>query len=137
MSNPFNIGVAYNFKTLAPAVLGLNMEELTVMAIMEYEVANTFRALGPVHAVVYPLLPPGTIDDATQLTYVVFKTKPDIDGASEKIVLALQWIDLPTVEVVTGDTLVVTINGANVGDDVAVRDILRLAGFLDFVIVKN
>ena len=129
MSNPFNIGMVYTFNALAPAILGQTFTAAKVMAVMNYELAQATNYINPaqMHATVYPSIDPAkrAQDDYTTYTYILFQT-----STSNKVVLALEWIDQNTITQTQYNTVVVTLSQINTAltDINRIRESLILAG---------
>lgn len=128
----FVIGNVYTFGTRAPALLGALFERVTILGIVDYNIATTFRNIDLDHKRIYPLLPVGTVNNPKKFTYILVKTE-----SGEPTVLAYEWIDAATIELVDSVTLTVTIPGVNSTDATKVRDALSLLGFLDFTITAT
>lgn len=125
----FAIGNVYTFGTRAPALLGALFERVTILGIVDYNIATTFRNVDLDHKRIYPLLPSGTVNNPKKFTYLLVKTE-----SGEPTVLAYEWIDDATIEPVDSVTLTVTIPGVNNSDATKVRDALSLLGFSQFTI---
>lgn len=126
---PFELNSVYNFNTVAPAILGLEFKRVTVLAILNYSVANTFINIETNHVNIYPYLPPGTINDPKTYQYLLIKTESGNDT-----VLAIPWIDLNSVTQVTTQSIVVTLNNVSTTDTVKIRDAMIMLGYNDFKI---
>lgn len=121
----FQNGTTYTFSTLAPTVLGAQFKNATVVgANVGYDVAKNFNNIDLIHRAVYPLLPAGTVDDATKFTYVILKTE---NGSMTAI--ATEWIDESTIVSTQSVTITVVVRNASVSDATTIRDSLKLMGF--------
>lgn len=127
--NPFQIDNVYNFNTLAPAILGAEFKNATVLAILNYTVAKTYINIETNHVNIYPYLPVGTVNDPKTYQYILIKTQ-----SGETTVLALPWINTDTVTQVTNQSIVVKVNNITNDDTVKIRDALILMGYSDFTI---
>lgn len=125
----FENGTTYTFSTLAPTVLGAQFKNATVSGIVGYEVAKTFNNIDVIHRAVYPLLPSGTVDDATKFTYLILKTE---SGGITAI--AVEWIDESTIVSTKAVTITAVIKNASLSDVTAIRDSLKLMGFSNLTI---
>ena len=121
MSLPFELQKTYNFNTLAPAILGSNYKNALVLAIVSYDLAKQFFSPETESVNVYPALPLGVVADPKKYTYIVFRTESGVTR-----VLALEWINISSITVVTSQILTVTISNASVGDAERVRQALLL-----------
>lgn len=128
----FVIGNAYTFNTRAPSLLGAIFENATILGIVDYDIATTFRNIDLDHKRIYPLLPSGTVDNPKKFTYLLIRTE-----SGEKTVLAYEWIDVSSITLVDSVTLTVTIPNANSSDATKVRDALALLGMLNFTITAS
>ena len=129
---PFDLKTRYNFNTLAPALLGSSFKNMTVVSIMDYTVASKYFSPDAQAVSVYPSLPNGTPSDPKNYTYVLFKPE-----TGDNFVLALEWIDVSSIQLVTSSTVTVTINNTVTGDTQRIRDSLILLGFTNFTIAVN
>jgi hypothetical protein len=127
--NPFEIDGVYTFNTLAPAILGASFKNVTVLAILNYNVASSYINIESNHVNIYPYLPVGTVNDPKTYQYLLIKTQ-----TGENTVLALPWINLATVNKVVSQTIAVTVNNVTVSDTTKIRDSLILLGYTDFAI---
>lgn len=128
----FVIGNVYTFGTRAPSLLGALFENVTILGIVDYNIATTFRNVDLDHKRIYPLLPNGTVDNPKKFTYILVKAE-----SGQTTVLAYEWIDDSTIELVDSVTLTVTIPNVNSADAAKVRDALSLLGFLQFTITAS
>lgn len=126
MTMPFSLGAKYNFNTLAPAQLETSYKNATVVAIMDYTLVSQYMSPEVQHANIFPLLPPGTIDDPKKYTYILFVSEAGIKRA-----LALEWIDIPSIVLVTTQRLQLEVRGIGSGDTQRIRDALSIMGFHD------
>lgn len=129
---PFQIGKTYTFNTLAPTVLESVMKNVKIMSIMDYDLANSYINVDLVQKAIYPLLPIGTPNNPKDYVYVLFMTEAKI-----KSVLAIDWIDVNSIQEITSATINVRINGAALEDIPKIRDTLKLMGFTNLIISTN
>lgn len=125
----FVIGNVYTFSTRAPSLLGAIFEKVTILGIVDYNIAVSFLNVDLYHRRIYPLLPQGTIDNPKKFTYILVKTE-----SGEQTVLAYEWIDDTSIELIDAVTLSVLIPNVNLADSGKIRDALSLLGFLNFTI---
>jgi hypothetical protein len=131
MSVSWEIGGVYSFDTFAPALLGASFKRVRLSSIMDYEDAQQKVSVDAKHSAVYSQLPTGTPKDPAKLTYLAFTT----ESAIAKIIMAVAWIDAATVDKVTSQRLVVSIENITQPDITRVRESMVLLGFTDFNIV--
>lgn len=120
----FNLKSRYNFNTLAPAILGVSVKNATIMGLFDSTIAANYMNVQTNHAQIYPSLPPGTVNDPTQYDYFLIRTQ-----SGDKRVLAIQWIDVNSIQLVTQQAISITVNGTTTGDDVKIRNALLMMGF--------
>lgn len=128
--SPFQLKKTYNFSTLAPGVLPLNYKNALMVAELSYEVA--LSAMGMTTAryrQIFPALPPGTPDTPELARYFMFKTQ---SGQTE--ILCEQWINLSTIQEVTGINFSIVFEQADITTPEEVRSLLAAAGYTNFVI---
>lgn len=118
------IGGIYNFETLAPAILGDKIKNAKLTAIVNFSTAQKLFNPTSQHANIYPHLPVGTARDHTKYIYYVFNTEND-----EERVFAREWINLNTIELVTGNTLKASVYNVTAQDQTAIRQLLIAAGY--------
>ena len=119
----------YTFNTKAPAILGASIINAKLIGILDYESALAYDNIDLKYRTIYPLLPLGTPDQPKSSIYYRFQTQ-----SGEKIVLADQWIDQPTIELIDHINFQVTINQASIQDMSRVRDALLALGYVNFKI---
>lgn len=121
----------YNFNTLVPAVLGVKLTNVKLLATLTYGVANTIQPMLPRHRAIYPHLPQGTVDDPTAYTYYMFKT-----DAGDDIILADVWIDTNSIVEVSGVSFDVQFRDVTSDQFELVRTALHAAGLTQFTMVN-
>ncbi len=119
----------FTFNTLAPAILGTEIKNAKLMGIMDYSMALTYDTIDLKFRQIYPNLPLGTPDDATVCTYYRFQSE-----SGEKIILADQWIDMTTLQLIEHVNLQVTFTNASLSDIPKIRDSLNALGLMNYVI---
>lgn len=123
MSMPFEINKRYNFDTLAASLLGTNVKNALVVAIMGYNTARQFFPPDAQAINVYPLLPTGTPSDPKKYTYIQFESEQ-----GPLLTLAIEWIDVSSVVVVSSQSAVITVNNLSSGDAARIHEALVLLG---------
>lgn len=126
MSTPnFELRQSYSFQLYPAALLGNDYENVTVMAILDFETANLSGLDAQArHVQVYPSLPAGTPNDPAQYSYVKLR-RPN----GSITILGLPWIKPETVTQVTSSTITVKISGVAAADLARVRACLVQNGF--------
>lgn len=121
----FNIGDIVNFDVYPTAILGSGYKNVTVESIINY---NTAKRLGfdadAVHANVYPTLPAGTPNKASDYLYLVIK---HVSGNTE--ILGLPWINEATLVQVQYTTVRVLVPNAGAADIEKISKALLSNGF--------
>lgn len=125
----FKIGNVYNFNTLVPTLLGTEFKNVSVLGLIDYTTACSIINVDLMHRKIYPLLPPGTVDNPKKYTYLLVMTE-----SGNKTVVAYPWIDASTIVLVDSVTITVTLANRNSTDAAAIRDAITLLGFKDFTI---
>lgn len=118
------IGKTYRFNTKAPALLGAIINNAQLQAIMDYHTALGFENIELKFRKIYPLLPNGTPDAPESCVYYRFKSE---SGAY--IVLADQWIEESTVEIIEHINFQVTVTNCAIEDIARVRDVMNAMGY--------
>lgn len=124
-----SIGKSYTFNTKAPAILGTIIKNAKMISQLDYESAVAFDNIDLKFRTIYPALPPGTPDNPQSCTYYRF-----LSESGEKIIMADQWIDETTVEVVEHINFQVTFADGSLADMTRVRDALNALSFTNYVI---
>ncbi len=123
----FTLNSAFSFETLAPALLGAKIKNAKLISILGYTKAVQFFNPIAQHANIYPNLPAGTNKDLSKYTFYEFETEN-----GEIKYLAKEWINLNTVELVSGTTTRITIYNTSINDQQKIRDWLLSAGHSSF-----
>lgn len=132
MPYPFELKSVYNFDVYPSAILGTDFQNVTILAILDYETALQSVDLPALHVNVFPLLPAGVPDDPSQYDYVKIKTSSGVNT-----ILGIPWINLATLVLVVSRRMTVTIDGVS-GDDVnRVQTCLAQNGYNNINIVLN
>lgn len=126
---PFKIGKTYTFNSLAPALLQAVFSNAKMLGSMDYESARSFANIDLLYRSIYPLLPQGTPDQVEACEYYRFLTE-----SGEKVVLADQWIDSNSVEVIEHINFQVLFSQASISDISRVRDVLNSLGYTNYEI---
>lgn len=124
-----DIGKTYTFNTRAPAILGTTVKNAKLLLQCDYDSATAFENIDLRFRTIYPALPPGTPDNPAACKYYRF-----LSESGEKIVLADQWIDESSVEVVEHINFQATFTDGSLEDMVRVRDALNSLGMTNYVL---
>lgn len=125
----FKVKSAYTFDTNAPAILGSQFINATMVGQLSYELAMSRENVGLLYRQIFPALPPGTPDDPENAVYYVFKTE-----SGPYVVLCEQWINMDTVVEVSGVDFTVSFVNVPLGYITQVRQLLTAAGKVNFTI---
>lgn len=125
----FELNNTYTFNTLAPAILGSIIKNATILGILDYTTASNYITPETMHVNIYPYLPVGVPSNPKKYTYILFRGE-----SGNKIVLALQWIDISSITLVEFQTLKITIEETVSNDVEKIRETLLLNGFTKFSI---
>lgn len=128
----YQIGTAYNFATLAPAILGSQFNNATLTAIINHDVAAKFENIDQQAQIVYPALPQGTPKDPTSYVYLIFTT-----SAGTTVILANVWINETTIVVSTTATINVVVSNVTTADVTVIRNMLLNAGYTSITITTS
>jgi len=111
-----NINKVYNFSTLAPAVLGSDFKDMKVIAILTAKEAVKYRDIQTLHNTLKPIITalPTSVNDCS---YVLFE---NIDN--EKVLLALEYIDMFSIQEVVSTNIRVEIYNTNTDDVSIIRN---------------
>lgn len=131
MNYNLQLGNAYNFELLAPAILENGYKNAIVVAIFDFQTAIAFEDVVPKHAAAYPSLPAGTPINPRDLVYFKIKT-----STGETRVLAFDWLaNEPTL--VRNIKAVVTIPNIDLSKLPVLRACLEQNGFIGFDITTT
>lgn len=123
----FLLGKSYTFNTKAPGILGISITNARLTGIFDYETAVTYDNIDLKYRSIYPVLPTGTPDDPRSCVFYRFQSE-----SGERIILADQWIDESTLEVIDHINFTVTLAEASLSDIARVRDALLALGYTKF-----
>lgn len=117
-----NVGRHYNFSVYANSILGSSYRNAKLLSTLTYELAKKFDNVDMKHRMVYPYLPPNTLNDLTKYTYYLFK----VNG--KELLFADVWIINGSVEETLGLNYNLKLNNITEGQLAMIRDQLRLIG---------
>ncbi len=132
MSYPFQLKNVYNFEVYPSPSLGTGFQNVTVLAILDYETALQSADIPAMHVNVYPHLPAGTPDDPSQYDYIRIRTQ---NGATT--ILGIPWINLDTLELRQSMSMTVTIEDVGSVDLERVRLALVQNGYNNIKLTLN
>lgn len=122
-------GNVYTFNTKAPGILQATVKNAKMKGEIDYDIAIKYENIDLMYRQIYPTLPAGTPDSPLTCVYYLFQSE-----SGKMIVLADQWIDEGTVDLIDGVNFTVTFNNAAFSDISRVRDILNAATFTNYEI---
>jgi len=125
----FQISKVYSFNTLAPSILGVIVKNAKLLGILSYNAALAYDNIDLKYRTIYPLLPSGTPDAPESCIYYQFKSE-----SGEKIIIADQWIEESTIEVINHINFQVLFTEASIEDISRVRDSLNALGYTNYQI---
>lgn len=128
----FELNKVYNFSTRATAILGANVVNARLIGIVLADTARKSSNIDLQYRKIYPLLPSGTVNDVNSCIFYEF-----VGESGEKIILADQWIDMTSIQLVSSVTINVTVVNANISDANRIRDALSAMGYLSFNITTS
>ena len=128
MTNPFIVGLSYSFSTISTPALPSSLSNVQLLGEMTFELAvaagSGGQNLTALSAAIYPSLPTTTSNDPTTYTFLVFKMQ---SGA--KTILALEWINISSIELASSMSLHVTVPNINLSDSTTIQSLLTQAGY--------
>ena len=133
MSN-WEIGHTYNFSTIAPNILGDSYQEMTLVAVANYDLVTTMGYdVAIKHKQIYGINNHSTVyKDASTYDYLIFKNKNNVT-----VILGKPWIDEITGENQYGIDATITIKDIAYSDINSIVTELSLLGYSDIKIIKN
>lgn len=129
----FRTNAVYTFETLAPAILGVKIENARCEGEVSYQSAVVMGAnVGTLYRTIYPSLPQGTPDIPLMLRYYMFTTQ-----TNSRIVICEQWVDVATITLVEFIRANFLFQRLSPADLVHISLLLKGAGFTDFSIEQT
>lgn len=104
-------GNILSFEVYPAAVIGTRFDDVKVMGVFDSETARIWIDPEAMHANVYPTLPDGTSDDASQYQYVKLK---HLNGNVS--ILGLPWIREDTIQISEKGTLTLKVEDVGPAD---------------------
>ena len=123
------LGKVYTFNTTAPSLLGVTIRNAKLISTMGYSEAIGLENIDLKYRSIYPLLAEGTPDTPEACIYYRFASE-----SGEKIILADQWIQESSIEVIEHIQFRVTFSDASLIDMTRVRDALNALGYKKYKI---
>jgi hypothetical protein len=123
------IGKTINFNTNAGAILGVEVRNAKVVAILDPNTAKQFEDIIAKHIQVFPYLPQGTPDSAYEYSYLKV-----VSAEGKDLVYGIPWIAEDTIELVDTTSIQVVLKGRGQSDITLLRQSLLSNGFDDFTI---
>lgn len=125
----FQLNKIYTFNTKAPGILGTSIKNAKMIGMVDYHTAMGFENIDLKFRQIYPVLPNGTPDTPESCVYYRF-----ISESGEKIIMADQWIDENSIEVIEHVSFQVKFVNVDLEDISRVRDTLNAMGYTNFEI---
>lgn len=122
----FNIGLSYNFSTLAPAILGATYTNMKVIGILTMDEAIKYYDVVTRHEALKGIIP-GLPVTPNNMTFILFQ-----NAAGDKIVLAQNYIDPNTIVAVTTLNLQIDIFNVPSTTEAQVTQALKELGITNF-----
>ena len=121
----------YSFDTLAPAILGSQIINATMLGEISYDIAVKLERgnLDLKYRQIYPALPQGTPDDPKKATYFIFKTEN-----GETIILCDYWLNKSTIREISGVNINISFVNLNQESVEDIRQLLVASGYGNFTI---
>lgn len=120
----FNLRGVYSFDVYPTALLGTLFKNVTILAVMDAATASREIDIYALHAQIYPMLPNGSPNKATDYDYVKIKTT-----AGHTTILGMVWINEATIVQVTSSTITAVIGDVSASDLVRIRNALIQNGY--------
>lgn len=125
----FQLKKVYSFDVYPTSVLGSNFKNVTVLAVMDQEMANKEIDTQALHIQVYPSLPNGTPNQADGYNYVKIRTP-----ANTTTILGMAWIKEDTIEEIASVTINVKLGNVTASDVTRIRNALVQNGFNNLIV---
>lgn len=121
----------YNFRTLAPSVLGAEFKNAKLTGIVDYASAIKRDTVDQRFKSIYALLDPAPVYDPTIYNYYIFKTEQGQD-----VVLCEVWIDMTSVVEAVGESYRITVRNTDSATMNRVKLAMTALNITDFNIEK-
>ena len=121
----FVVGAHYTFDTIAPAILGATIKNAKVLAVVNFDFANTISNMTLEHHRMRAFMPNGSaFDDPSLFSYLIVLTE-----TGSRMAIAYPWIKEATIAKITTTAATITVVGVDSSDLVKIRNLLALAGY--------
>ena len=124
----FNINKVYNFNTLAPVILGDRYENMKVLGVLTADEAMKYRDIYTLHNNLVPVIV-GLPVNAGDCSFLLLE-----NSSKETTVLAIEYIDPNSVEVVTTVNIRADILDVSTNDMVIINSLLKEAGYFNITL---
>lgn len=125
MATNFQLGKTYSFNVYGGHLMTETFKNTTVLAILDYDSARAFLDLLQMHRQLWAFIPNGLApNDPAQYNYLKLRM-----ANGDTTVVGIPWINDSSVELVTSQTAVVTIDGVSAMDLTRIRNALVQNGF--------
>lgn len=118
----FKINDHYSFSTYSNPVIASSYKGLKLISMVSYQMATKFANIDLIQKQIYPYLPPGTPNNHTKYTYLIFEHNNKTE------VIAEEWIIPNSVSQSEGKSYTLVLNNITATKMAIVRDQLRLLG---------
>lgn len=118
-------GKVVSFEVYPASILGDRYTKVKILSILDYDTARLFADVNSLAVSVYPFLPAGTPKDYTKYKYVKLQ---HADGSNS--VLAMEWINMRTLQEHTSVNLVVNIEASGMDTLERLRSCLTANNFI-------
>lgn len=125
----FQVGKTYNFETIAPGILPSSFKNAYLLTETTFETANRQENVDLKYRQIFPVLPPGSLDNPKKHRWFIFKA----ENGSE-VTLCSQWISESSIEEVSAISLDIHIVNVTAADAQRIRALLISAGYKSFTI---
>lgn len=123
------LGKTYNFKTLAPVILGSEFKNQKVIGIFNSTEAMKYSDIQTTYALVVKEV--SNLPKINDLTFLLFESLEQ-----HKTILALEYLELNSITEVATFDLSIIIRNASAEDTTIITNALKELGYIDFKIDK-
>jgi hypothetical protein len=120
----FKIRGVYSFDVYPVPVIGNNFQNVTVVGIMDWEMANKEIDVMALHVQSYSFLPAGTPDNPQSYEYLKIKMPSGVTT-----IIAAPWINEATIQSNEYRTITATIGGVSASDLAPIKAALVQNGY--------
>lgn len=123
------IGSVYSFSTYSSTFIGARITRAKLLGLLNAATARKFAPIDQLYPQVFPTLPANSVFDVEAQTYYLLEQQ---NGST--IVLAGQWINETTLELIQNTLITVKIESGDAGISDKVSRALTAIGITDFSI---